>query len=417
MFANMIEYKHRVLNNGLEVVIHPDQTSSVVVVNVAYKVGSRDETPDKTGFAHLFEHLMFSGSINIPSYDEPLQKAGGENNAFTTPDYTNYYLTVPSENIETGLWLESDRMLGLAFNEKGLEVQRKVVIEEFKQRYLNQPYGDVWHKLRTLAYKVHNYQWPTIGKNIKQIEDAKMEDVKAFFNTYYIPNNAVLVLAGNVTIEDGFKLAQKWFGEIPKGKDIDRNIPVEPKQKEKRFLSVDSNVPVDAFYKVYHMPGRNSLEYYTADLLSDILGRGKSSILYKELVEDQSLFTELGAYVLGSIDPGLLIISGKLSDNIKFEDAEAKVDKLVGNFVASGVDGMELEKAKNQALSSHAFGEIDLLDRAMNLAYGFILNDLDRTNKEIEILTKVSVDDINKMAKSVFTDSNASTMYYRAKSN
>ncbi len=417
MFATMIEYEHTVLKNGLTVVVHPDPTSSVVVVNVAYKVGSRDETPNKTGFAHLFEHLMFSGSINIPSYDEPLQQAGGENNAFTTPDYTNYYLTVPAENIETGLWLESDRMLGLAFNEKGLEVQRKVVIEEFKQRYLNQPYGDVWHKLRALTYKKHSYKWPTIGKNIKQIEDAKMEDVKAFFNTYYVPNNAILVLAGNITVKKGLELTKKWFGDIPKGKEIIRNRIEEPKQDSKRFLNVESNVPVNAFYKTYHMPGRSSLEYYTADLLSDILGRGKSSILYKALVEDKATFTELAAYVLGSADPGLLVISGKLATATNFKDAEAEIDNLVNQLLKEGVAPMALEKAKNQALTTHAFGDIDLLDRAMNLAYGFILDDLDRVNKELEIMENVTVYDINNMAKSILVKSNASTMYYNAKAN
>ncbi len=411
----MIEYEHTILDNGLNVVVHPDPTSSVVVVNVAYKVGSRDETPDKTGFAHLFEHLMFSGSIHIPSYDEPLQKAGGENNAFTTPDYTNYYLTIPAENIETGLWLESDRMLGLAFNEKGLEVQRKVVIEEFKQRYLNQPYGDVWHKLRALVYKKHSYQWPTIGKNIAQIEEAKMEDVRAFFNKYYIPNNAVLVLAGNITTNKGFELAKKWFGDIPKGKNVQRNIAEEPAQVAKRHLEVQSNVPVDAFYKVYNMPGRENTDYYTADLLSDILGRGKSSLLYQELVENNLIFTDIAGYVLGSLDPGLLVVSGKLAEGIIFKNAEAAVDKIINELVDTGVDELALEKAKNQALASHAFGDIDVLNRAMNLAYGFILDDLDRTNKELGIIKNISLEDINTMAQSILVETNASTMYYKAK--
>lgn len=413
----MISYKQKTLSNGLEVVVHTDEGSSVVVVNVAYKVGSRDETPDKTGFAHLFEHLMFSGSVNIPSYDEPLQKAGGENNAFTTPDYTNYYLTVPAENIETGLWLESDRMLGLAFSEKGLEVQRKVVVEEFKQRYLNQPYGDVWHKLRELAYKKHSYQWPTIGKITKHIEDAEMKDVRAFFEKYYVPNNAVLVLAGNITPEKGFELAEKWFGEIPKGDQIERHIPVEPKQDEKRFLSIEAKVPVNAFYKVFHMPSRISNEYYIADLLSDMLGRGKSSLLYKELVEDESLFSEISAYVTGSVDPGLLVISGRLQKDVSFEDAESKIDAIINRLVENGVDSSMLEKARNQALSSHAFGEIDILDRAQNLAYGFILDDIDRTNKEPNIIKEITETDINDMAKSILNESNASTMYYKAIEN
>lgn len=413
----MIKYSQKTLANGLTVVVHPDEGSSVVVVNVAYKVGSRDESPDKTGFAHLFEHLMFSGSVNIPSYDEPLQKAGGENNAYTTPDYTNYYLKVPPENVETGLWLESDRMLGLAFNEKGLEVQRKVVIEEFKQRYLNQPYGDVWHKLRELAYTKHSYQWPTIGKCTQHIEDAQMTDVRAFFDTYYVPNNAILVLAGKITPEKGFELAEKWFSDIPEGKSIDRNIPVEPAQNEKRLLSVESNVPVNAFYKVFHMPDRVSSDYYTADLLSDIMGRGKSSMLYTELVENQPVFSELSAYVTGSVDPGLLVISGRLQKGVAFEDAESSIDEIISNVLQNGVDDEQLEKARNQALASHAFGEIDILDRAQNLAYGFIVGDIDRANQEPDLLKQVTIQDINQMAKSILKESNASTMYYKAIEN
>jgi zinc protease len=296
-------------------------------------------------------------------------------------------------------------------------VQRKVVIEEFKQRYLNQPYGNVWHKLRELAYTKHSYQWPTIGKTIKHIEDAQMEDVKAFFETYYVPNNAILVLAGNISVEKGFELAEKWFGNIPKGSPIKRKAPPEPTQMEKRFLEVHENVPVNAFYKVFHMPGKNSFEYYTADLLSDILGRGKSSLLYKELVETQPVFSELSSYVTGSVDPGLLVISGRLHKGISFEDAEAKVNEIVGKLITKGVESEDLEKAKNQALSTHAFGEVDLLERTQNLAYGFIVGDIDRTNKEPELLRKVTESDINQMAQAVLRETNASTLYYRALKN
>ncbi len=404
------------LANGLTVVVHPQAESTLAVVNVAYKVGSRDEEADKTGFAHLFEHLMFSGSVHIPSYDEPLQRAGGQNNAFTTPDYTNYYLTLPAENIETGLWLESDRMLGLAFNEKGLEVQRKVVIEEFAQRYLNQPYGDVWHKMRELAYQKHPYRWPTIGKTPEHIAQANMADVRAFFETYYTPGNAVLVIAGKITVEKGFELAEKWFGDIPAGKPVQRKIPAEPPQTSKRFLEVKAEVPVDAFYKAFPMPGRSSEGYYIADLLGDVLGRGKSSLLHRALVEQHAVFTEISAYVTGALDPGLLVISGRLHSSVSLTEAEQAVDALVYKFVDEGVATDDLERARNQALTSHAFSEVELLDKAMHLAYGFIVGDINRTNMEPHFYKNITEIDINKMAKNLLKEDKANTLFY-AKTN
>ncbi|MEN8249000.1 MAG: pitrilysin family protein [Bacteroidota bacterium] len=408
----MIEFKSNILDNGLQVIVHEDNKSNVVAINIAYLVGSRDENSDQTGFAHLFEHLMFGGSKNIPSYDTPLQKVGGENNAFTTPDLTNYYLTVPSDNIETGLWLESDRMLSLSFDPKVLEVQRKVVIEEFNQRYLNQPYGDVWHKLRAMAYTRHPYQWPTIGKEISHIENATMDQVKGFFNKYYVPNNAVLVISGNIKTNKAFKLAEKWFGAIPQGKEIKRNITEEPKQTSKRSLEVHENVPANAFYKVFHMPARTSHDYYAADLVSDILGRGKSSRLYSQLVENQKLFSEINGYITGSIDPGLLTISGKLLDGVKYEKAEESLNNVISGLINNVVKERELEKVKNQAVSSLAFGEVQILNRAMNLAYFTLLGDTNMVNEEESKMKSVTGEDIINNAKKILREENSSTLYY-----
>src|SRR5882672_6024346 len=322
----MIPFSQFTLDNGLQVIVHEDHSVQIAVMNILYDVGSRDEQPNKTGFAHLFEHLMFGGSKNIPSYDEPLQLVGGENNAFTNTDITNYYLTVPAANLETGFWLESDRMLSLSFEPKVLEVQRKVVIEEFKQRYLNQPYGDVWLKLRPLAYRTHPYQWATIGKEISHIENATMDDVKDFFFTHYVPSNAVLVVAGNVTTDQVKQLSEKWFGPISSGKKKERKLPAEPKQNEKRILNTEANVPANALYKTFHMPGRFHNDYYTVDMLSDILSRGEQSRLYQELVKEKEIFNSISSFVMSTIDPGLLVVNGRLKDGVALADAENEVD-------------------------------------------------------------------------------------------
>lgn len=413
----MVKFESQILANGLQVIVHQDKNSNIVTLNIAYKVGSRDEEEDHTGFAHLFEHLMFGGSVNIPSYDKPLQQVGGENNAFTTPDLTNYYLTVPANNIETGFWLESDRMLSLSFDPKVLEVQRKVVIEEFNQRYLNQPYGDVWHNIRDMAYKVHPYKWPTIGKNLEHIKTASMDLVKTFFKKYYVPNNAVLVVAGNIDVSQAFALAEKWFGPIPRGEEINRHIPQEPVQQEKRVLQLYENVPANAYYKAYHMPGRTSAQYHTADLLSDILGRGKSSILNDVLVEQEKLFSEINAYVTGSMDPGLMMISGKLTKGTSFAEAEASVNQVIDDFLQRAVADRELEKVKNQALSSLAFGEVQILNRAMNLAYNALLGEPELINIEEEKISAVNKNDILAQAHSILTENNSSTLYYHANEN
>ena len=394
--------------------MHEDHTVQIAVLNILYDVGSRDEQPDKTGFAHLFEHLMFGGSANIPSYDEPLQKVGGENNAFTSTDITNYYLTVPATNLETGFWLESDRMLSLSFDPKVLEVQRKVVIEEFKQRYFSQPYGDVWLKLRPLAYNVHPYQWATIGKEISHIEKATMDDVKDFFFAHYVPSNAVLVVAGNVTFDQVKQLSEKWFGPIPAGKKKERKLPVEPRQNQKRVLDVEAKVPANALYKTYHMPGRFHPDYYAVDLMSDVLSRGQSSRLYQQLVKEKEIFTSVSSFVMSTIDPGLFVVSGRVKEGIDLKDAEKEVDAILKKIVDDGATEEELEKVKNQAEASLEFGDVEVMNRAMNLAFATLSGDPDWVNQEARLISSVTLQDIKRMAGEVLRDENSSVMYYRA---
>ncbi len=410
----MIKYDFFILENGLKVYVHQDKTTPTAVLNLLYNVGSRDEDEYKTGFAHLFEHLMFGGSKNITSFDEPLQIVGGENNAFTSPDLTNYYITLPAVNLETAFWLESDRMLSLSFDPKVLEVQRNVVIEEFKQRYLNQPYGDVWLKLRPLVYEKHSYRWPTIGKEISHIEEATMEDVKSFFYKYYLPNTAILVIGGNVETEEVKKLAEKWFGPIPAGAPYQRNLPAEPEQKSLRRLEVNAKVPLDALYIAYHMPGKLSGDYAACDLLSDILGRGKSSRLYHRLVNERKIFTTIGAHLSGSIDPGLIIVEGKLNTGIKPEEAEKEVLAIIEELKQAAVPEEELTKVKNQAESTLQFGEVELLERCMAIAFAANLGDPELVNKESDKIQAVTTADIHRVANQYLKESNCSILYYRA---
>ncbi|MBX7125185.1 MAG: insulinase family protein [Cyclobacteriaceae bacterium] len=410
----MIPYSSFTLPNGLRVLVHEDHTVQIAVINILYDVGSRDESPEKTGFAHLFEHLMFGGSVNIPSYDEPLQRVGGENNAFTSTDITNYYLTLPASNLETGFWLESDRMLSLSFDPRSLEVQRKVVIEEFKQRYLNQPYGDVWLKLRPLAYTRHPYRWATIGKEIAHIEQATLEDVRNFFFRHYAPNNAVLVVAGKVTHEQVRTLAEKWFGPIPSRTIPERNLPAEPEQTERRTLTVEAKVPANALYKTYHMPGRFHPDYYAVDLLSDVLSRGQSSRMFNQLVKEQELFTSISSYVMGSIDPGLFVISGRLQEGVEHAEAEDAVNDMLQQVIDEGVTEDELEKVKNQSLAALAFGEIEVMNRAMNLAFASLSGDPAFVNREPELIRSVTTADLHRVANTVLTTRHESVMYYKA---
>jgi len=414
----MIPFSSFTLDNGLRVIVHEDPTVQIAVMNILYDVGSRDERPDKTGFAHLFEHLMFGGSGNVPNFDEPLQLVGGENNAFTNTDITNYYLTVPASNLETGFWLESDRMLSLSFDPQVLEVQRKVVVEEFKQRYLNQPYGDVWLKLRPLAYTTHPYQWATIGKEISHIEQATQQDVKDFFFTHYIPSNAILVVAGNVTLRRVKQLTEKWFGPIPSGKKPMRQLPVEPVQSAKRASSVHAKVPASALYKSYHMTGRFTNDFYTADLLNDILSRGHSSRLYNTLVKEKEIFSSISSFTMGTIDPGMLVISGRVKEGIDLESAEAEIDNVLSSLVADGLDAKELQKVKNQAQTTMEFEKVEVTNRALNLAFATLSGDTDLINQEAGRIESITQDDVIRVASNLLTQQNSSVLYYHAeKSN
>ena len=411
----MIQFEKITLKNKLTLIIHQDKSTPMACVNILYNVGARDEDESKTGFAHLFEHLMFGGSINIPSYDEPLQLVGGENNAFTTNDITNYYCTVPAANLETAFWLESDRMLSLAFTDKSLEVQRSVVIEEFKQRYLNQPYGDVWLLLRPLAYKVHPYKWSTIGKEISHIENAVMSDVKAFFKEHYCPANAILVVAGNVDRENVIQLAEKWFEPIEAGKATVRNLPVEPAQTEERTLTVHRDVPQNAIYKAYHMCARVDKEYHTIDIMSDILSRGNSSRLYKTLIKDKKLFSEINAYVMGDFDKGLFVISGKLSDGVTVEQAEQGIEAELQKLRTELVAADELQKCKNKTESTIIFSEADVLNKATNLAISELLGNANLINEETEKYQQVTAQGIKDIANKILKKENCSTLYYLKK--
>jgi len=411
----MIEFDRFTLNNGLRVLVHKDSSSPIVAMNILYDVGARDEDPERTGFAHLFEHLMFGGSKNIPVYDEPLQKVGGENNAFTNNDITNYYLTLPANNMETGFWLESDRMMSLDFSQKSLDVQKNVVIEEYKQRYLNQPYGDVSLLLRPLSYKVHPYRWPTIGESIDHIKDATLDDVKSFFYSHYAPNNAILTISGNVETKQILELSEKWFGGIEKRDIANRKLNKEPRQTGARKLTEKKDVPSNAIYMAYHMCERKSELYHATDLLSDILSNGLSSRLYQGLVKEKRLFSNISAYISGSIDPGQFIISGNLLDGISIDKAKKAIHFQLEKLKTEKIPGEELVKVKNKLESSLVFSEISVLNKAMNLGYYELLGNAQLANLEIEKYRKVTPGQMQSIAQELFDDQNCSTLYYLSK--
>jgi zinc protease len=411
----MINYERKVLQNGLTVIVHEDHSTPLATVNILYKVGARDETPDKTGFAHLFEHLMFGGSVHIPEYDGPLQLAGGDNNAFTNNDITNYYLTLPANNLATAMWLESDRMLSLAFSKKSLDVQKAVVIEEFKQRYLNQPYGDVWLLLRPLAYKVHPYQWATIGKEISHIENATLDDVKNFFFRYYCPDNAIMTVAGNVKADEVFSMTEEWFGEITRSFKEERKYTAEPRQTEKRELTVERDIPFDSIYRAYHGCSRLDKEFYAVDLMTDIMSREKSSRLYNSLVKQKKLFSEIHCFTMGEFDKGLIVVEGKLIKGTRMADAEAAIDEELDKLINGSIADDELNKVKNKVESTIVFSEIDLSGRALSLAVAEYMGDVSLINTEMEKYSAVTASDIQKQAKQIFAPSNCSTLYYLSK--
>ena len=406
----MVDFDKYQLNNGLTVILHYDSTTPMVVVNTLYDVGARDEQDQKTGFAHLFEHLMFGGSINIPEFDTELQKAGGESNAFTSNDLTNYYDVVPAQNIETALWLESDRMLSLAFTEKSLEVQKNVVIEEFKQRYLNQPYGDIWLHLRPLAYENHPYKWATIGKDISHIENATMEDVKSFFKTFYTPANAILCISGHFNKDSIRGQIEKYFGDIPGNPKPIRPDFVEPQQEKYKSKDIYSNVPAKAFYYAFKMGSRKSKEYYLGDLMSDAIGKDNTSLLNIKLKKELDLVSEINAFITGSIDCGLFIISGKISEGIGFEELDTQLWKILDEIKTSGVGDQKLKALKNKIQTAKAFQEQGLLNRSINLSYFELLGDAQDINKEEMKYQKIKDEDLRLFAKNLFVKKNCSLL-------
>ena len=408
----MVKFEKFLLNNGLRVIVHKDLSTPMAVLNVLYDVGAKDENPKQTGFAHLFEHLMFGGSVNISDFETPLQLAGGENNAFTTNDLTNYYIQLPAENIETAFWLESDRMLSLAFNEKSLEVQRKVVCEEFKEHYINKPYGDVWFKLRELAYKTHPYRWMTIGKELSHIESAQLIDVKNFFFRHYRPVNAILVAAGNIETESALQLAEKWFGPIPAGEKYVRHLPQEPKQNEARKLEVRAEVPLDALYKCYHMAPRTDPGYYTMDLITDVLGGGGSSRLHQILVKEKKLFSNIECYHTGSTDPGLVVIEGKLIKGVAMQEAEKAVEEELMRMKTELINEKELTKVKNKTESTILFEDMSVMNRATSLAMYELLGDANMMNTELAKYQAVTKENILKLSQQVFDVNNSNTLCY-----
>jgi predicted Zn-dependent peptidase len=411
----MINVKKYTLDNGLRLLVHSDQSTPIATVNLLYNIGAKHEHPERTGFAHLFEHLMFEGSVNIPTYDTPLQKAGGENNAFTSNDITNYYLTLPIQNLETAFWLESDRMLGLDLSQEKLDVQKNVVIEEYNQRYLNQPYGDAMLMLREMAYKVHPYQWPTIGKDISHIRNATLDEVQDFFYHHYAPNNAILTVAGNLEPEKVYELANKWFGPIPH-RDIEKKfIEAEPKQKEHRTNTVQKEVPHNVLYKAFHMVSRNHQDFAASDLISDLLSNGKSARLYQQLVKEKQIFSNIDAYITGDADPGLLLISGAISEDISIEKAEEQLNKELDKLVREKVNEEELQKVKNKVEAVHEFSKTSALHKAMNMSFYELLGDAERINTEIDEYRKVTPEDIKRVSNYVLDETNCSTLYYQKK--
>ncbi len=411
----MIQFERYKLDNGLTVIHHYEPASSMAVVNVMYDVGARDEQEDKTGFAHLFEHLMFGGSVNVPDFDTPLQRAGGTNNAYTSNDVTNYYDIIPAQNIETALWLESDRMLSLAFSPKSLEVQRQVVIEEFKQNYLNQPYGDAWLELRPLAYKKHPYKWATIGKNIQHIEDATMEDVKAFFKKFYHPANAILCICGNVTLDETKRLVDKWFAEIPASLKPQRILPKEPEQKEYRVKTIERDVPNDVFMFAFKMPERKSFEYYVTDIMGSILGRSKSSMLYSKLKKEMNLVSDVATFDTGSFNEGLLIVEGELRNGVSFDELEVAFWRVIDDFIKNAITENEVLKMRNKNRTYIEFENLSLRQRAEKLCLFELLGDAEGVNEENELYKQITPKQVQQLAKKMLIKENCSLLKIKAK--
>lgn len=404
------------LDNGLRVVHYEDTTTQMVAVNVLYDVGARDEDPTRTGYAHLLEHLMFEGSIHIPDYDTHVQLAGGENNAWTSNDLTNYYITLPRTNVETAFWLESDRMIGLALTEQSVQVQKDVVIEEFKQQHLNRPYGDVQHLIRSMAYKQHPYQWPTIGICPEHIEQATLKDVMDFYHRFYVPSNAILSVVGNISAEETFRLAEKWFGPIPHKNIVHRTLPQEKPQKRMRRKSVYRNIPANLLAMAFHMPCRKDFDYHTCDLITDLLSAGQSSRLVQHLIRRDHLFTSIDAYIQGSMDAGLLFVIGRVTEGVPLEKAEAGVWREVDILKHQETPYEELSKVRNRSESERTFNNLNYLNRAISMAQMELIGQDNELHEELQRYCSVTTEDIRRASNKIFLKKNCSVLYYKSAS-
>lgn len=408
----MVNFTRKILSNGLRVLVHEDKSTPLVAVNITYYVGSRNEQADKTGFAHLFEHLMFAGSKNVSDFDDPLQRAGGENNAYTTNDYTSFYEILPAENYETALWLESDRMMALSISKRALHVQQKVVVEEFMETCLNEPYGDAWHHLSELMYHEHPYRWPVIGLAPEHVANASIDDVRAFYKNWYTPNNAVLCIAGNVRTDDALQLAEKWFGAIPAGPSITHNLPPEPPQTEHHQKVLLAKVPVPAVFLTFRTPARLHPDFYSVDLLTDVLAQGPSSRLYRRLLKERQVFSQIDAYVTGNIDPGLLVIEGRPAENVSPEAALKAIWEELELLKKEVIDDRELKKIQHRFESTVVFSETSVLNKAQNLAFYELLDRAELMNEEVGIYLNVTPDDLHRVANSLFREDNSATLIY-----
>ena len=411
----IIPYTKKILPNGLTVVVNRDRASKLAAVNILYKVGARNEDPRRTGFAHLFEHLMFRGTREIPNFDLPVQMASGDNNAFTNNDYTDFYITLPKDNLETALWLESDRMEGLDITPAKLEAEKKVVIEEFRQRYLNQPYGDQTMLLRALAYKVHPYRWAAIGLTTDHIAEATLEDVEAFYRTHYRPSNAVLSISADIEEERMLELAEKWFAPLADRPADAAPIPQEPAQTEARREEVERDVPAPTVTVAYHMGGRTDAGFYTADLVSDLLAGGDSGRLYTHLVKERRLLSSVNAYVTGDVDPGLFVFTGQLLPGVTPGEAEAAFREEIETLQTASATAREIEKVKNKFEANTLFGELNVMNKAMNLGFYEMLGDLALINREVGLYRAVGDDDIRSFSSRTFRPENSSTLIYNTK--
>ena len=407
----MIEIVEHKLPNGLKVVFNRNRSSQLAVVNMAYTVGARNEQPGKTGLAHFLEHLMFTGTFDVPSFDELLQSAGGESNAWTNNDLTNFYDVLPVNNLEVAIALEADRMCGLRLDDKSFESQKSVVVEEFKQRCLNVPYGNQEHLLRDLAYKVHPYRWPTIGQTVDDVQGITKDDVKYYYNNYYVPSGAVLSIVADADADEVLSMVERQFGDIEKTGTDKRPYSPEPEQQESRRLVTRQNVPYRRIVRAYHMGDRLCADYAECDILSDVLSNGRSSRLYRNVLAKGDLVSAIDASITANHDAGILKIQASLLPGVDFDKVEAAIDSEIEQML-DDVTIDEIKKCINKYESNALFSNLTIEERASNMAQCCILGDVNMINTEIDKYQAVTCRSFVESAQKLLRTSNCSTLYY-----